>query len=203
MYRLAQIRIGITPLASRQRYHGTCVPCVSIVGVNFQTAVEPVVGFGSILLRQIYLRLERIGWCKLLPLHDDGVEIELCTTVVLVFDTTQCTVVPCALVLRIEAYGCIVVGYGLRIVLLTYTAQSTQLIHIIYIWIEPYGSRHVGFGTTEIVEIELGKASKKPRLVEIWLCREHLIEILYRQHVVFIVQRTASRHHKAVGIILG
>ena len=39
MYRLAQIRIGITTLASRQRYHGTCVPCVSIVGVNFQTAL--------------------------------------------------------------------------------------------------------------------------------------------------------------------
>ena len=102
-----------------------------------------MVGLCGVLLCQTHLCLERIGGRELLPLHYDGVKIELRATVVLVLDTTQRAVVPCALVLRIEAYCSVIVGYCLSVVLLSDAAQSTQLIHIIYIWVEPYGVRHV------------------------------------------------------------
>ena len=102
-----------------------------------------MVGLRGVFLRQIHLCLERIGWCKLLPLHYDGVEVELRAFVVFALNTAQHTVVPCALVLRIEAYCSVIVGYCLSVILLSYAAKSTQLIHIIYIWVEPYGMRHV------------------------------------------------------------
>ena len=45
-------------------------------------------------------------------------------------------------------------------------------------------------------------AQEKPRLIKVWLRREHLVEILYGKHIVLIIESAPSGHHQPVGIEL-
>ena len=98
VYGLAEESVGVLPFASREAYHSTLCPCLRVIGVDFETAVEP---FG-ILLSQINLCLQRISTRKLLPFHHYSVKVELCLCIVFLLHTAERTVIPCRLVLRIK-----------------------------------------------------------------------------------------------------
>ena len=61
----------------------------------------------------------------------------------------------------------------------------------------------VALCTREIVEVELGHATEEPRLVEIGLGRDGLIEILDGEDIVLVVEFRPSDGHQLVGIELG
>ena len=103
VYGLAEESVGVLPVASREAYHGTLCPCLRVIGVDFETAVEPFVGTCGILLSQINLCLQRISTRKLLPFHHYSVKVELCLCIVFLLHTAERTVIPCCLVLRIKA----------------------------------------------------------------------------------------------------
>ena len=101
---LTEICVGVLPLGTRECNHAAHVPGVDVVWRHLQTFVEPFVSGECIGLQKIYLRLQRVGTGIRLPACNDGVEVELRLGVVLVLNTTERTVVPRSLVLRIKIY---------------------------------------------------------------------------------------------------
>ena len=132
-----------------------------------------------------------------------GIKLSQSDVVVLVLQMAEHTVVPERAVVGSDGEGTVVVGDGLRKLLLLDTRQATQLIDADNVGIALDGLRAVGLGTRKIVEVVFGHTTKEPRLVEVGLGCNGLIKILHAKDIVLVVERRAANCNQPFNVVLG
>ena len=105
--------------------------------------------------------------------------------------------------LRVVAQCGIVVADRLSIVFLLDATESAQLVDADDIRVAADGLGAVALSTGKVVEIVFRHAAIVPRLKEIGLGIDGLIEILDGEDVVLVVECRAPDGHQTVGIVLG
>ena len=107
------------------------------------------------------------------------------------------------LVLRLDTQTLFEVLDGAIILLEILASDTTHLPRGHQEWVTLNACRRVLGGSQVIVQINLRDASVEVRVSQIGLDGYHLVEVLYRQHIVLKVEGIASDSQHAVGIDLG
>ena len=110
---------------------------------------------------------------------------------------------PKPLIVRVVLQRIGVVGRSFLILVKPDAAQAAQFVAVGDIGIALNGFRTVGLGPGEVVEVLLGHAPEEPRLIEIGLGRDDLIEVLDGEDVVLEIECRPADGNQAVGIELG
>ena len=200
---LVEIFFTLFPFLTCQTDDGALSPDATIVGIEFQTLLKGCHRLRGILLKQIDLRLHRIGSCVFRPMGQHRINLCQSQIVVLILYQTEDAVMPKPLIMRIIAKGLIVVLHSIGIFLQVDAAEATQLIGIHHIGIPFDSHRTVAFRTTVVVEIIFRHPSEEPGFEEPGFLTDGLIEVLDGKHIVLIEEGRAPHHHQAVGIELG
>jgi len=98
--------------------------------------------------------------------------------------------------------GPVVVSDRVSVFLLTDARHGTKIKDLFDIRVEVYGMGRVFFGTYIVVERVLRGSTVVPWQPQIRLQSQSLVEILYRQHIVLIVQCHLTGGDETVHIIL-
>ena len=200
---LVEIFLTLFPFLTCQTDDGALSPDATIIRIQFQTLLKGRHSFRGILLKQVDLRLHRIGSCVFRPMGQHRINLCQSQIVVLILYQTEDAVMPKPLIMRIIAKGFIVVLHSIGIFLQVDAAEATQLVGIHHIRIAFDSHRTVTFCTTEVIEIIFRHPSEEPGFEEPGFLTDGLIEVLDGEHVVLIEESRAPHHHQAVGIELG
>lgn len=103
---------------------------------------------------------------------------------------------------RVQCQGLGVIVYGGGVVLLAYAADGTQIVQHVDIRIQSQCFRGIGLGTHKVVKVKFSHTAHLPGAIEVWLQLDGLIEVLYAEHIVFIVEGYFSTANQPVNLIL-
>ena len=198
----AQVLLRFFPLAACQADNGASRPDIAVVGVELQALVECDDGIGGVLLQHIDLGANGIAAGILAPACQHGVELEMGLRIVFLLNAAEDAVVPQVLPLRVVTQRLGIVADGVLVFLLIDTCESAQLVEVDDVGVTLNGCRTVALGTGEVVKVILGNGTEEPRLIEIGLGGNGLVEVLDAQHIVLVIKCRASYHHQPVGIEL-
>ena len=199
---LVQIALSLLPFTTGQTDDSALGPDITIVGVELDTLFQRLDSLRRVFLLDIDIGLHGRDTGILAPTRAHRIQLGQRLVVFFLLDATQCTVVPQVDTLRIVAQGNIIVADGSLEILLVDTAESAQFVDANDIWVTLKCLRTVTLCSHVVVQIKFRHASEEPRLVEVWLGRNSLIEILDAQHIVLIIERRAPYHQQSVGIEL-
>ena len=101
------------------------------------------------------------------------------TLIVFCLHTACRTVIPEILIRRVERKSLVIVGNSAFIVAYTNTGDTTKVIEQRDVWIKLYRLGNISLSTMIVVKVVLRNSPHLPWLIEIWLHRYYLIEILY------------------------
>ena len=110
---------------------------------------------------------------------------------------------PQVLSLRVVTQRLGIVADGVLVFLLIDACESAQLVEVDDVGVTLDGCRTVALGTGEVVKVILGNGTEEPRLIEIGLGGNGLVEVLDAQHIVLVIECRAANHHQPVGVELG
>ena len=199
----SKLLVCIFPLFTAQTDHRPHRPGLSIIGIEFQRAVEKGRGLHGISLLHAHFCLELIDFCVGFPSVHHRIEFEIRLVKVLVLYATQRTIIPQVHVHGVIGYGLVIIGGGIAIFLLSDTAHSAKFIDSGHVGIQADCFRTIVLRTEIIIEIVFRQGPEIPWFIEIRLGGDYLVEILDGQNVVFIIERTAPGHDDSVNVILG
>ena len=197
-----QITLTLLPFTARQTDDSTLSPDITVVGVELDALFQRLNSFRSVFLLDIHIGLHGRDTGILAPTRAHRIQLGQSLVVFLLLDAAQCTVVPQIDALRIVTQGGIIVADGSLEIFLMDTTESAQFVDAHNVWVTLQRLRTVALCTYIVVQIIFRHTPEEPRLVEVWLGRNSLIEILDAQHVVLIIERRASYHQQSVGIEL-
>ena len=200
--RLGERLVGSLPFPARQCHIGTGGPCVTVVRIQLQAFVEPLLSVEGILLLQIHLCLQGIGVGIVLPFLHDGVQFRQGGVILFVLHPAEGAVEPIVAVARLQLDGGIIVCDGIPVSVLADATDGTEIIDVVDVGIEVQRLAGIALRTDVIVKVELCHTSVVPRLIQIGLGTNGEIEVLDREDEVFIIQRTAPGSDQTVHTIL-
>ncbi len=198
----AEILVALFPLMPCHADDGFLTPQRTVVWVDSNTFIECDNSFCGVFLEHIDLCLHGIDFRVLAPSGEHGVYLCQCHIILFLLNMTKHSVVPQISVLRVVFQCFIVVFHGSGKVVLSDAAESSEFIDADHKRVSVKCLGTVVFSSLVVVEIEFRQTSVEPWFVEIRFCRDHLIEILYGEHIVFIVECRLSYHEQSVGIKL-
>ena len=186
---LVEIRFRLLPLTTRQADDGSCCPRMTVIGVYLQTLVQGLHRLGGVFQLHVDLCPHRVAVGVLRPSRYHCVELSQGTVIVLATDIAQHTVVPKSLILRVVFQCFRIVGSSLFELVEVNTTEPSQLIRVSDIGIALDGLGTVTLSPGKIIKVILGHPTEEPRLIEVGLGRDGLVEILDTQHIVLIIER--------------
>ena len=198
-----ELCVGILPLLPAHGNHAAHHPCLTVVLVQFEGFIQMTCRPDGIFLTESHFSLQLPCLGVVFPAVGHRVEVGIGLIVILVLNATEHTVVPKTLTGGIILDAAIVVGNSFLVLLLADTAKTAQLVLTGNVRIETDGLGTVVLGSHPVVEIELGHSPEEPGLVEIGLSGNDLIEILYGQHVILIIEGCTPGCQYAVDVVLG
>ena len=161
---------------------------MAVVAVDLQALVKGLDGLRRIFLQHIDLSTHRVAAGVFGPSGQHGVKLRLSLVVILGTYIAERAVVPKSLVLRIILQRAGIVGDSLHELIEPDAAKASQLVGVGDIGIAFYSTRTVVLGSGNVVKIILGHTAEEPRLVQIRLGRDGLVEILDGKDIVLIIE---------------
>ena len=116
---LVEETLGLLPLAACQTDDGTDSPCVAVVRVDVEAALQRGNGLRGVALQHVDLGLHVVASCIVAPTGQHGVKFGQCPGVVAVLNVTKHAIVPQALIFRVIFQGTGIVGHSIGILGLT------------------------------------------------------------------------------------